>query len=148
MLNSKIFSGEIPQTPLPRGSVIPSRALPLLEPSALAERLWRSMAVPLFKSRRRPCLDPLTPYLNNDAKRRVYGKNLAKKQKCSVPCSVLFSSRYIDEKKNLSSKICFRFRLIYISKFIGPYIYRNQSSLSYKKYSKNNLRDNACGLAT
>ena len=35
----------------------------------------------------------------NDAKRRVYGKNLAKKQKCSVPCSVLFSSRYIDEKK-------------------------------------------------
>ena len=36
---------------------------------------------------------------NNDAKRRVYGKNLAKKQKCSVPCSVLFSSRYIDEKK-------------------------------------------------
>ena len=52
---------------------------------------------------------------NNDAKRRVYGKNLAKKQKCSVPCSVLFSSRYIDEKKNLSSKICFRFRLINIS---------------------------------
>ena len=39
------------------------------------------------------------PDLNNDAKRRVYGKNLAKKQKCSVPCSVLFSSRYIDEKK-------------------------------------------------
>ena len=36
---------------------------------------------------------------HNDAKRRVYGKNLAKKQKCSVPCSVLFSSRYIDEKK-------------------------------------------------
>ena len=37
--------------------------------------------------------------VSNDAKRRVYGKNLAKKQKCSVPCSVLFSSRYIDEKK-------------------------------------------------
>ena len=37
--------------------------------------------------------------LYNDAKRRVYGKNLAKKQKCSVPCSVLFSSRYIDEIK-------------------------------------------------
>ena len=36
---------------------------------------------------------------NNEAKRRVYGKNLAKKQKCSVPSSVLFSSRYIDEKK-------------------------------------------------
>ena len=35
----------------------------------------------------------------NDAKRRVYGKNLAKKQKCSVPCSVLFCYRYIDEKK-------------------------------------------------
>ena len=35
----------------------------------------------------------------NDAKRRVYGKNLAKMQKCSVPCSVLFSSRYIDEIK-------------------------------------------------
>ena len=35
----------------------------------------------------------------NDAKRRVYGKNLAKKQKRSVPCSVLFSSRYIDEIK-------------------------------------------------
>ena len=84
---------------------------------------------------------------NNDAKRPVYGKNLAKKQKCSVPCSVLFSSRYIDEK-NLSSKICFRFRLIYISKFIGQYIYRNQSNLSYKKYSKNNLGDNTCGLAT
>ena len=41
----------------------------------------------------------LNPYSYNDAKRRVYGKNLAKKQKCSVPCSVLFSSRYIDEKK-------------------------------------------------
>ena len=84
-------------------------------------------------------------FTNNDAKRRVYGKNLAKKQKCSVPCSVLFSSRYIDEKKNLSSKICFRFRLIYISKFIGQYIYsilRIQSNLSYKKYSKNNLGDN------
>ena len=26
----------------------------------------------------------------NDAKRRVYGRDLAKKQKCSVPCSVLF----------------------------------------------------------
>ena len=51
-------------------------------------------------------------------------------------------------KKNLSSKICFRFRLIYISKFIGQYIYRNQSNLSYKKYSKNNLGDNTCGLAT
>ena len=38
--------------------------------------------------------------INNDAKRRVYGKNLAKKQKCYVPCSVLFSSRYIDEKKS------------------------------------------------
>ena len=36
---------------------------------------------------------------NNDAKRRVYGRDLAKKQKCSVPCSVLFSSRYIDGKK-------------------------------------------------
>ena len=74
-----------------------------------------------------------------------------KKQKCSVPCSVLFSSRYIDEKKNLSSKICFRFRLIYISTFIGQYIYsiyRNQSNLSYKKHSKNNLGDNTCGLAT
>ena len=39
----------------------------------------------------------------NDAKRRVYCKNLTKKQKCSVPSSVpssvLFSSRYIDEKK-------------------------------------------------
>ena len=84
----------------------------------------------------------------NDAKRRVYGENLAKKQKCSFRCSVLFSSRYIDEKKKLSSKICFRFRLIYISKFIGQYIYRNQSNLSYKKYSKNNLGDNTCGLAT
>ena len=67
----------------------------------------------------------LNLFTSNDAKRRVYGKNLAKKQKCYVPCSVLFSSRYIDEK-NLSSKICFRFRLIYISKFIGQYIYRNQ----------------------
>ena len=37
--------------------------------------------------------------INNDAKRRVYVKNLAKKQKCFVPCSILFSSRYIDEKK-------------------------------------------------
>ena len=37
--------------------------------------------------------------VNNDAKRRVYGRDLAKKKKCSVPCSVLFSSRYIDEKK-------------------------------------------------
>ena len=27
-----------------------------------------------------------TYHVNNDAKRRVYGKNLAKKQKCSVPC--------------------------------------------------------------
>ena len=88
--------------------------------------------------------------LDNDVKRRVYGKKLAKKpQKCSVPCSVLFSSRYIDEKKNLSSKICLRFqRLIYISKFIGQYIYPHQSNLSYKKYSENSLGDNPCGLAT
>ena len=90
--------------------------------------------------------------INNDAKRRVYVKNLAKKQKCCVPCSVLFSSCYIDEtKKNLSSKICFRLRLIYIYKFIGQYIYsvyRNQSNLSYKQYSKNNLGENNCGLAT
>ena len=88
---------------------------------------------------------------NNDAKRRVYGKNLAKKQKCSFPCSVLFSSRFIDEIKIFRQKLCFRFRLIYISKFIGQYIYsiyRNQSNLSYKKYSKNNLGDNTCGLAT
>ena len=39
-------------------------------------------------------------------------------------------------KKKFSSKICFRFQLIYISKFIGQYIYRNQSNLLYKKYSK------------
>ena len=38
--------------------------------------------------------------IHNDAKRRVYVKNLAKKQKCPLPCSVLFSSRYIDEKKS------------------------------------------------
>ena len=38
--------------------------------------------------------------VDNDVKRRVYGKNLAKKQKCSVPGSVLFSSRYMDEKKS------------------------------------------------
>ena len=41
---------------------------------------------------------------NNDAKRRVYCKNLAKRQKCSVPSSVpssvLFSSRYIDKNKS------------------------------------------------
>ena len=58
-----------------------------------------------------------------------FGKNLAKKQKCSVPCSVLttfLSSHYIDEKINLSSKICFRFRLIYISKFIGHSIYYSE----------------------
>ena len=42
---------------------------------------------------------PVCPSVNNDAKRRVYGRDLAKKQKCSVPCSVLFSSRYIDGKK-------------------------------------------------
>ena len=79
--------------------------------------------------------------LNNDAKRRVYGKNLAKKGR-NVLFPVLFYSVIptLMEKKNLSSKICFRFRLIYISKFIGQYIYsiyRNQSNLSYKKYSKN-----------
>ena len=54
MFNSKNFSGEIPRTPLKRGGMTPSRALPPLEPSALAERLCRSMAVPLFKKRRRP----------------------------------------------------------------------------------------------
>ena len=41
----------------------------------------------------------ITNIIYNDAKRRVYGRDLAKKQKCSVPCSVLFSSRYIDGKK-------------------------------------------------
>ena len=43
--------------------------------------------------------DQIRPRGDNDAKRRVYGRDLAKKQKCSVPCSVLFSSRYIDGKK-------------------------------------------------
>ena len=33
--NSNIFSGEAPQTPLPRGGITPSRALPPLVPSAL-----------------------------------------------------------------------------------------------------------------
>ena len=54
ILNLKSFSGEVPNPPYERGNN-PSRALPLLVPSALAERLWRSMAVPLFKTRRRPC---------------------------------------------------------------------------------------------
>ena len=46
--------------------------------------------------------------LNNDAKRRVYGKNLAKKrQKCSVPCSVLFSYPYINGEKKTFVKDLF-----------------------------------------
>ena len=90
-------------------------------------------------------------FVNNDAKRCVYGTKLAKKSR-NVLFPVLFYSVLATlMKKNLSSKICFRFLLIYISKFIGQYIYsinRNQSNLSYKKYSKNNLGDNTCGLAT
>ena len=53
MLNSKKFSGEIPQPPYERG-FNPLSCSPPLEPSALAERLRRSIAVPLFKYRRRP----------------------------------------------------------------------------------------------
>ena len=49
MLNSKHSLGEIPRTPLTRGGYDP------LEPSALEERQWCSIAVPLFKKRRRPC---------------------------------------------------------------------------------------------
>ena len=55
MLNSKNFSGEIPRTSLTRGGYDPLSCSHPLEPSALAERLWRSIAVPLFKIRRRPC---------------------------------------------------------------------------------------------
>ena len=56
ILNLKIFSGESPQTPLTRGGQTPLSCSPPLVPSALGEHLWHSMAVPLFKSRRRPCI--------------------------------------------------------------------------------------------
>ena len=60
--------------------------------------------------------------IDNDAKRRVYGRDLAKKNR-NVLFPVLFYSVLATlMKKNLSSKICFRFRLICISKFIGRYI--------------------------
>ena len=49
----KILGGD-PPNPLTREGVTPSRALHPLEPSAIAERLRRSIAVPLFKNRRRP----------------------------------------------------------------------------------------------
>ena len=50
----------------------------------------------------------------------VYGKNLAKKTMFPV---LFYSVLATLKKKNLSSKICFRFRLIYICKFICQYMY-------------------------
>ena len=60
ILNYKIFLGEVPQTPLTRGGggvnppLVLSPPSPLV-PSALGEHQRCSMAVPLSKSRRRPC---------------------------------------------------------------------------------------------
>ena len=56
----KIFSGEIPRTPLTRGGQRPLSCSPPTRAFGTRERLRPFMAGPLFKSRRRPWLGMVT----------------------------------------------------------------------------------------